>query len=165
MVVTKIDKEVSAPTRNLNSASSAWRPNVRSTPSSATAAFEGVLGSFGSALNTPSRQKGMSEGGILDHQTNQSAWKERERTTSSSDMAAGILPGSGGGPGWGKTGRWRSAAQQQEDEDASKVSRTGFNLVAIQAGLRKGLESLFSVPTLLPWPINRTIPNRLNRLR
>ena len=116
------DKDVSTPSRNLNSTSSAWRPSVRNTPSSATAGFEGVLGSFGSPVSTPSRQKSMGEGGILDQSTGQTAWKERERTTSATDAAAGILPGSGGGPGWGKTGRWRSAAQQQEDEDALKVS-------------------------------------------
>jgi hypothetical protein len=149
-----VDKDVSTPTRNLNSTSSAWRPSVRNTPSSATAGFEGVLGSFGSPVSTPSRQKSMGEGGILDQSTGQTAWKERERTTSATDAAAGILPGSGGGPGWGKTGRWRSAAQQQEDEDALKVS-TG--LVSRSYVLRVDKRSAnFSVQTSLLWPINWT---------
>jgi len=118
-----VEKEVVTPNRNLNQSSSAWRPTLRNTPASATGSFEGVLGSFGGGVSTPSKQKNGIESGSTDQIATPSAWKERERVTSANDLAAGIMPGSGGGPGWGKTGRWRSAAQQQEDEDAMKVGR------------------------------------------
>ena len=116
------------PNRNLNQSSSAWRPTLRNTPASATGSFEGVLGSFGGGVSTPSKQKNGIESGSTDQIATPSAWKDRERVTSASDLAAGIMPGSGGGPGWGKTGRWRSAAQQQEDEDALKVGRELFKI-------------------------------------
>jgi hypothetical protein len=125
------DKEASTPTRTLNQSSSAWRPTPRNAPSAAGGSFEGVLGSFGSSVSTPSKQKGTAEIGSVDQPT--SAWKDRERNTSASDLAAGILPGSGGGPGWGKTGKWRSAAQQQEDEDALKVGDFGSLILDLLA--------------------------------
>lgn len=103
----------------VGNAASTWRPNLRSTGSASGAAFEGVLGFSGNLKTADSSEPNGT--------TPSATWREREkeRNTAGKDepTAATAAPGTpmgsgalGGGPGWGKGGRWRLAAEQRERE-------------------------------------------------
>ena len=89
-----------------------WRANPRSAPSSGT--FEGVLGFSGTAINKPSAEN-VVDGAAASPAVTQ--WRERNDS--------GILPSTGGGPGWGK-GRWRAAAQEREAADREAGDRVSI---------------------------------------